>query len=104
QVTSHNNLKEARIQIIDPHLLEITADNRVQMQFIETEKMGLSLHLQEWYNNPKIQVSLLLDPSAEETAVVKEQVLSKKDQYLRLASKYPVVNDLKERLNLDLDY
>lgn len=104
QVTSHNNLKEARIQIIDPHLLEITADNRVQMQFIETEKMGLSLHLQEWFNNPKIQVSLLLDPSAEETAVVKEQVLSKKDQYLRLASKYPVVNDLKERLNLDLDY
>lgn len=104
QVTSHHNLKDARVNITEEHVLEVMADNRVQLQFIEAEKTGLTLHLQEWFNNPKIQISLQMDPQADEAAPVKEQVLSKKDQFIRLVGKYPIVNELKERLNLDLDY
>jgi hypothetical protein len=33
-----------------------------------------------------------------------EPTLSQKDQYLKMVSLYPLVKELKDKLNLDLDY
>ncbi len=104
QVTSHSNLKQAKISIIDPLNFEVTAESRIQLQFIEGERLGMTLHLQEFFNNNQIQYKVVLDPAAEQQDAPTEQVMSKKDQYLKMIELYPVIKNMRDQLNLDLDY
>jgi len=45
-----------------------------------------------------------LDPEAEKEPVSNEQTLSQRDQYLKMISMYPLVKEMRDQLNLDLDY
>lgn len=103
-VTSHSNLRMASIAVVDEQLFEITAFSKIQQQLIETEKTGLLIHMQEQFNNPKLQFKILLDPSAVHEQAPVEQTLSLKEQYLRMAERYPLVKEIRDQLNLDLDY
>jgi len=104
QVTSHSNLRMAVVKITDPLNFEILASSRIQQQFIENERIGLLGFIHETFNNIKIQMQILLDPDADKYEPVVEQTLSQKDQYLKMISMYPLVKDLRDKLNLDLDY
>jgi hypothetical protein len=84
-------------------LFEIEASSTIQQQFIESERTGLLIHLQEFFNNPKVQFRILIDPAAAIQETTTEQALSQRDQYLRMISLYPMVKELRDRLNLDLD-
>lgn len=103
QVTSHSNLRMASIRVVDELLFEIEASSRIQHQFIESERTGLLIHLQEFFNNPKIQFRILLDPAADVEQTTTEHTLSQRDQYLKMISLYPLVKELRDQLNLDLD-
>ncbi|MFN5422888.1 MAG: DNA polymerase III subunit gamma/tau [bacterium] len=103
QVTSHSNLRMATIRLVDEQLFEIEAGSRIQQQFIESERTGLLIHVQEFFNNPKIQFRILLDPAAEVEESNVDQPLSQRDQYLKMISLYPLVKELRDQLNLDLD-
>lgn len=103
QVTSHSNLRMALLSIIDNQLFEIQASSKIQQQFIESERTGLLIHVQEFFNNPKVQFRIMIDPVAEIEETTTEQALSQRDQYLKLVSLYPMVKELRDRLNLDLD-
>jgi len=104
QVTSLSNLKMAKVTIIDELVFEIMADTRIQQQFIESEKVGLLIHMQDFFNNPRVQFLVLLNPSADVEEVVKDQPLSLREQYFRMIERYPVIKDMRDQLNLDLDY
>jgi hypothetical protein len=49
-------------------------------------------------------MQILLDPDADKNDVVVEQTLSQKEQYFKMISLYPIVKELRDQLNLDLDY
>lgn len=104
QVTSHSNLKQAKLSIIDDLNFEVEAETKIQLQFIEGERLGMTLHLQEFFNNNQIQYKVVLDPAAEQEDAPTEQVMSKKDQYLKMIELYPVIKNMRDQLNLDLDY
>ncbi|MFN5374913.1 MAG: DNA polymerase III subunit gamma/tau [Chitinophagaceae bacterium] len=104
QVTSHSNLKQAKLRIIDELNFEVEAETKIQLQFIEGERLGMTLHLQEFFNNNQIQYKVVLDPAAEQQDAPTEQVMSKKDQYLKMIELYPVIKNMRDQLNLDLDY
>ena len=104
QVTSHSNLKQAKLRLIDELNFEVEAETRIQLQFIEGERLGMTLHLQEFFNNHQIQYKVVLDPAAEQQDVPTEQVMSRKDQYLKMIELYPVIKNMRDQLNLDLDY
>lgn len=104
QVTSHSNLKQAKLSIIDELNFEVEAETKIQLQFIEGERLGMTLHLQEFFNNNQIQYKVVLDPAAEQQDAPTEQVMSKKDQYLKMIELYPVIKNMRDQLNLDLDY
>ena len=104
QVTSHSNLKQAKLKVIDEHNFEVEADSKIQLQFIEGERLGMTLHLQEFFNNHLIQYKVVLDPAAENQDQPTEQVLSRKDQYLKMVELYPIIKNMRDQLNLDLDY
>jgi superfamily II DNA or RNA helicase len=83
---------------------EVEAETKIQLQFIEGERLGMTLHLQEFFNNNQIQYKVVLDPAAEQQDAPTEQVMSKKDQYLKMIELYPVIKNMRDQLNLDLDY
>jgi hypothetical protein len=47
---------------------------------------------------------VILDPAAENQELPTEQVLSRKDQYLKMVELYPIIKNMRDQLNLDLDY
>ena len=104
QVTSHSNLKQAKLKVIDEHNFEVEADSKIQLQFIEGERLGMTLHIQEFFNNHHIQYKVVLDPASENQDQPTEQVLSRKDQYLKMVELYPIIKNMRDQLNLDLDY
>ncbi|MEY3376228.1 MAG: hypothetical protein RL463_536 [Bacteroidota bacterium] len=104
QVTSHSNLKQAKLRVIDDLNFEVEADSKIQLQFIEGERLGMTLHIQEFFNNHQIQYKVILDPAAENQEPLTEQVLSRKDQYLKMVELYPIIKNMRDQLNLDLDY
>jgi DNA polymerase-3 subunit gamma/tau len=104
QVTSHSNLKQAKLRVIDDLNFEVEADSKIQLQFIEGERLGMTLHIQEFFNNHQIQYKVILDPAAENQELPTEQVLSRKDQYLKMVELYPIIKNMRDQLNLDLDY
>ena len=104
QVTSHSNLSLATLNIKDDQHFEIVSTSRIQQQFIENERIPLLSYLHEKFNNRKIQMQIILDQGNEDVNQASEQTLSQKDQYLKMISLYPMVKELKDKLNLDLDY
>ncbi len=104
QVSSLSNLKMAKVTIIDELVFEIAADTRIQQQFIESEKVGLLIHVQDFFNNPKVQFLVQLNPSADLEEVIKDQPLSLREQYFKMIERYPIIKEMRDQLNLDLDY
>jgi len=104
QATSHHNLKNATLTLLTAEQFDIFVTSKIQYQFIETERINLLIHLQDRFNNPKIQFKISLDPDAEKETVPAEQTLSQRDQYLKMISLYPLVKEMRDQLNLDLDY
>jgi DNA polymerase-3 subunit gamma/tau len=104
QVTSHSNFRMARINQVDDCVFDIHASSKIQFQFIENERVALLIHMQDLFNNPKIQFKINLDPEAEIEVNKPEVPLSLRDQYLKMISLYPIVGEMRDQLNLDLDY
>ncbi len=104
QVTSHTNLSQAILKISDKDQIEIVASSRIQYQFIENERIQILSYLNERFNNNRLQIHIILEQSEEEANKMPEITLSQKDQYLKMISLYPLVKDLKDKLNMDLDY
>jgi DNA polymerase-3 subunit gamma/tau len=104
QVTSHSNLSHAKLKVTDNDHVEIIANSRIQYQFIENERINLLSYIHEKFNNPKLQIQIILEQTEEDLDQAAEVTLSQKDQYLKMISLYPMVKELKDKLNLDLDY
>lgn len=104
QVTSHHNLKTASISITNELQFNVFVTTKIQQQFIESERTNLLIHMQDFFNNPRLQFKISLDPEAEKEPVSTEQTLSQRDQYLKMISIYPLVKEMRDQLNLDLDY
>jgi DNA polymerase-3 subunit gamma/tau len=104
QVTSQHNLRTALITVINDTQFDVFVTSKIQLQFIESERTPLLIHVQKFLNNPKIQLKITLDPEASKEPVQTEQTLSQRDQYLRMIELYPLVKEMRDGLNLDLDH
>jgi DNA polymerase-3 subunit gamma/tau len=104
QVTSHHNLRTSTISVINESQFDVFVNSRIQQQFVESERTNLLIYIQDRFNNPKIQFSITMDAEAEKDPMPAEQSLSQRDQYLKMISMYPLVKEMRDQLNLDLDY
>jgi len=104
QVTSHSNFRMASINIVDDLVFEIQVGSKIQLQFIEAERTLLLMHVQERFNNPRIQFRVNLEQETESETAKPELTLSLRDQYLKMISLYPIIGTMRDDLNLDLDY
>ena len=93
----------ARLEVLDESNFTVITNNNLEQKFIEQEKMRLSEYLQNIYSNRKLffAVTVTENPVID---VVVENTMTKRDQFLKMAENYPLVRELKDRLNLELDY
>ena len=98
-----SNFKTAKLKIADENCIEIITQSSFQQKFIEAERGELITHFQSHFNNRSLIYKLEVDDSEVEN-IAKEEVLSTKEQYLRIIEQYPLVKELKDTLRMQLDY
>ncbi len=99
-----NNAQRAKLEVLDEQSLNIIADNSLQLKFIESGKALIIDHMQKTFNNKLLKVNLVLIEAPSGPVEPKEKTLSSRQQYQAMVEKYPLVQELKDRLNLQLDY
>jgi DNA polymerase-3 subunit gamma/tau len=99
-----SNFKTAKLNIVDENCFEIVTQTSFQQKFIEAERGELITHFQSHFNNRSLIYRLAVERGAEDEKVPKEEILSPKQQYLRIIEQYPLVKELKDRLGMQLDF
>jgi DNA polymerase-3 subunit gamma/tau len=93
----------AELIIKDQNSFEATASNNLQQKFLEIERNKACEFLQKELHNRSLQFSIKLIEGPQENNL-QDLPLSSREQYLKLVEQYPLVQELKDRLRLDLDY
>jgi DNA polymerase-3 subunit gamma/tau len=93
----------SELRLKDEKCFEIVAPDKLSQRFIEGERLALLDFIQLHFNNRHISFTILLEEKQIAIAPV-DAPLSKKQQYFKIIEQYPLVKELKDRLNLELDY
>jgi DNA polymerase-3 subunit gamma/tau len=103
KMTVVSNLQLAVIALHGPEEIGIISRNIVQFRFMEEEKLSISAFFKEKFQNPAIVLTLQLDES-KQTQDIGPAPLSSREQFQKMTEKYPLVRELKDRLNMELDF
>jgi DNA polymerase-3 subunit gamma/tau len=101
--SSANTFKLARLNMEADNFFIITVQAITQQKFIEQEKTMLCDFIQQPFNNRSINFKIIVQEGVKEELPV-HLTLNSRQRFERIAEKYPLVKELKNRLNLDLDY
>jgi DNA polymerase-3 subunit gamma/tau len=100
--SSATNFKFAELRVIDANNFDIVAESVIQQKFIESERAALITHMQQFFENRFLKYNVLLEEKESFTEQPEVQK-NTKERFALLASKFPLLKDLKEKLNLDLE-
>jgi len=103
KMTVVSNLQLAVISMIGPEEIGITSRNIVQFRFMEEEKLSISQFFKDKFRNNGLVLTLHLDES-QQTADIGPAPLSTREKFAKMIEKYPLVKELKDKLNLELDF
>ncbi|MEC5142165.1 DNA polymerase III subunit gamma/tau [Chitinophaga sp. 212800010-3] len=103
KMTVVSNLQLAQLKLLGAAEIGIVSRNIVQFRFMEEEKLVIADFLKKKFNNPTIVLTLQLDES-QQTQDIGPAPLSSREQFQQMAEKYPLVKELKDRLNMELDF
>ena len=102
-MTVVSNLQLAVISMLGPEEIGITSRNIVQFRFMEEEKLAISQFFKDKFRNNGLVLTLHLDES-QQTADIGPAPLSSREKFAKMIEKYPLVKELKDKLNLELDF
>ncbi len=103
KMTVVSNLALAVINMAGPEEITITSRNIVQFRFMEEEKLAISAFFKEKFQNPALVLTLHLDET-QQTMDIGPAPLSSREQFQKMTEKYPLIKELKDRLNMELDF
>jgi DNA polymerase-3 subunit gamma/tau len=103
KMTVVSNLQLATISLVSLEEIAITSRNIVQFRFMEEEKLSISQFFKDKFRNSSIVLTLLLDES-QQTMDIGPAPLSNREKFQKLVEKYPLVKELKDKLNMELDF
>ena len=99
----HGTFKLAILEILDPLHFTVTVSALTAQKFVEQERMNLLEKIWETFNNRAIQFSILVDAGEKEDVPLHLR-LNSKQKFERIAEQYPLVQEFKTRLNLEILY
>ena len=100
--TAADNLRTAELVITSDKSFDIFTGTNIQLRFIEQERGGLIDHLQQYFRDRQISYQVLLRENNDPAEPV-EKPLNKREQYQVMTERYPLIRELKDKLNLSLD-
>lgn len=103
KMTVVSNLQLAQVKLLAPEEIGIVSRNIVQFRFMEEEKLAISDFFKRKFNNPTIILTLQLDET-QQTQDIGPAPLSSREQFQQMIELYPLVKELKDKLNMELDF
>jgi DNA polymerase-3 subunit gamma/tau len=104
KMTVVSNLQLAQVILINPQEIGIVSRNIVQFRFMEEEKLEISEFFKKKFKNNNLILTLQLDESQQQNEDTGPVALSSREQFAKMIEKYPLVKELKDRLNMELDF
>jgi DNA polymerase-3 subunit gamma/tau len=98
-----STFKLAALEIENESHFTITVPALTAQKFVEQERMNVLEKVWEHFHNRAIQFSILVAASEKEDVPL-HLSLNSKQKYERIAAQYPLVQELKTRLNLEIYY
>jgi DNA polymerase-3 subunit gamma/tau len=98
-----STFKLAQLEIENETHFTITVPALTAQKFVEQERMNVLERVWEHFHNRAIQFSILVAASEKEDVPL-HLSLNSKQKYERIAAQYPLVQELKTRLNLEIYY
>ena len=98
-----STFKLAQLDIENETHFTITVPALTAQKFVEQERMNVLERVWEHFHNRAIQFSILVAASEKEDVPL-HLSLNSKQKYDRIAAQYPLVQELKTRLNLEIYY
>jgi DNA polymerase-3 subunit gamma/tau len=98
-----STFKLAKLDIENETHFTITVPALTAQKFVEQERMNVLERVWEHFHNRGIQFSILVAASEKEDVPL-HLSLNSKQKYERIAAMYPLVQELKTRLNLEIYY
>jgi len=93
----------AEIKIADANSFYVYTSNPLENRFVEVTKSEAAEFLKKALQNSQLQIFNAIDPTRQPKVEDLPRVLSATEQYQKLVAKYPLVQQLKEKLKLELD-
>jgi len=94
--------RDAQLEIIDEMNFQVMVKTILHQRFIDGEKMYFADNLIKQFNNRAIKYSVKVLEGQLETEV-HPMYLGSRQRFERIAEKYPLLYELKERLKLEID-
>lgn len=95
------NLELSILSVAGPEEVLICCRSELQKNFVDDEKLGFAEKLKAHFKNPMIQITVKVDDSLRHRDDGPE-ILTQRQQLERMLKKYPLLKELKDKLNLDL--
>jgi DNA polymerase-3 subunit gamma/tau len=91
------------LEIADKNSFEVITNNNIEQKFIEQERNQLFQFLQDQLKTRGLQFAVVVqeDPAPQPAA---EGMLNSKEQFQEIVKQYPLAQELRARLRLELDY
>jgi DNA polymerase III subunit gamma/tau len=101
--TSAMTFRAAKLYIESDTTFSVTVNSLTQQKFIEQERMMLNDCVQSAFNNRTINFLVKVE-EGEKQDVPQHMLLNSRQRFEKIASMYPLVKELKDRLKLEIDY
>jgi DNA polymerase-3 subunit gamma/tau len=97
------NFEMAELSLQDANSFIALVSNNIQLRFIEQNGQKASQFLRKKLQNSNLEFFIVMVENQEEK-IPAGIPLPSREQFLKMAEKYPLVKELKDRLRLELDY
>ena len=101
--TSAMTFKAAKLAVESETTFCVTVNSLTQQKFIEQERLLLNEHVQKMFSNPIIKFYVKVE-QGEPQDIPQHLLLNSRQRFEKIASMYPLVKELKEKLKLEIDY
>ena len=98
------SFRNAKLEINDDNFFTATVNGLTQQKFIETEKTFICDIIQQAFSNRSIQFKVIVQEDMNKEEIPAHLRMNSRQRFERIAEKYPLVRELKNKLGLDLDY
>ncbi|MCH5598519.1 DNA polymerase III subunit gamma/tau [Niabella ginsengisoli] len=92
----------ATVKIVDANSFYVYTSNPLENRFVEITKNEAAEFLKEALQNSQLQIFNVINPNRQVQEETIEKPLTAVDQYKKMIEKYPLVQQLKEKLKLEL--